>query len=227
MGHFTPETFDFLFDLDVNNDRAWFEEHRVAFERHVKQPMLAFISDLAEPLHERVSPQLLAIPKMQGGSMFRIHRDTRFSHDDRPFKSNAGAQFRHAAASDDVHAPGLYLHLEPGNCFMGGGVYRPPTRVLNRLRDRMVAAPEEWVRTRDRLLGTGVDLGGEQLRTKPRGYDADHPLIDDLRRTSLVFSRSFPEELACADDFLDTFVGWGEAAEPFLAWVCDGLDVPW
>lgn len=227
MAYFTPDTFDFLFDLDVHNDRAWFEANRDRFERVVKEPMLAFIADLAEPLHERVSPHLLAIPKMQGGSMFRIHRDTRFSDDDRPFKGNAGAQFRHASASDDVHAPGLYLHIEPGNCFMGGGIYRPPTRVLNRVRDAIVDKPGVWTGVRNTVEANGLGLGGEQLRTRPRGYDPHHRHIDDLRRTSVVFTRTFTEEDACEGDFLDTYLGWCEDAKPLLAFVCRALDVPW
>ena len=89
MGHFTKATFDFLFDLDVHNDKAWFEQHRGDFEQHVKEPMLAFIADIADPLHRRVSRHLLAIPKMQGGSMFRIHRDTRFTDDQRPTRGRS------------------------------------------------------------------------------------------------------------------------------------------
>ena len=110
---------------------------------------------------------------------------------------------------------------------MGGGVYRPPTKVLTALRDQIVDKPGVWTRVRNQVEETGLELGGDRLKSKPRGYDADHPHLDDLRRTSFVFTRSFSEEEATADHFLDTYVSWCEDAKPFLAWICRGLGVPW
>lgn len=227
MAHFTSELFDFLFDLDVNNSTRWMDEHRDRYEEHVKRPLYAFCEALADPLHERVSPYLVAIGRIQGGSVFQIHRDTRFSEDKTPYKRNAGAQFRHELASTDVHAPGMYLHLEPGNCFMGGGLYHPPTSALTPIRERMVARPDEWRERRDTALDTGMRMGGDQLKTSPRGFDADHELIEDLRRTSIIVSRPFEERDALAEDFVDRYVGWCDDAAPVLRFVCEAHDVPW
>ncbi len=174
-----------------------------------------------------MSPHLVSVGRIQGGSVFQIHRDTRFSEDKTPYKRNAGAQFRHELASGDVHAPGMYLHLEPGNCFMGGGIYRPPTKALTPIRQRMVDRPDDWRAARDAVEEAGMALGGDQLKTSPRGFDADHELIEDLRRTSIVVSRAFSEDDALADDFMDTFVGWCEDAAPVLRFCCAAQEVPW
>lgn len=227
MAHFTTATFDFLFDLDVNNSRQWMDDNRDRYEQHVKQPLYDFCDALADPLRARVSAHLVSVGRIQGGSVFQIHRDTRFSDDKTPYKRNAGARFRHDLADADVHAPVLYLHLEPGNCFMGAGLYRPPVKALTPIRERMVEQPDEWRQARDTVLDRGFALGGDQLRTAPRGFDRDHELIEDLRRTSLVVSRSFTEDDAVAEDFLDTFVGWCADTSPFMRFLCAAHAVPW
>ena len=227
MNPITPELFTFLFDLDVHNSTSWMDEHRDRYEAHVKQPLYDLCDALAEPLHARVSPHLVSIGRIQGGSVFQIHRDTRFSDDKTPYKRNAGAQFRHELGSRDVHAPGMYLHLEPGNCFVGGGMYRPATTALTPIRQRMVDRPDEWREVRDTVLAAGFELGGDRLKTSPRGFDGDHPLIEDLRRTSIVVSRPFTEDDATADDFVDRFVGWCEEASPVMRFVCDAHELPW
>ncbi|MCU0281213.1 MAG: TIGR02453 family protein [Acidimicrobiia bacterium] len=132
MRHFTPGLFAFLRDLAEHNDRAWFKANQTRYEEQVRLPALAFIEDLADPLLA-ISRHLTADPRPLGGSLFRIQRDTRFSKDKTPYKTHTGIHLRHVATRDDVHAPGFYLHLEPGNCFaapyaMGEGnpLVRPP-----------------------------------------------------------------------------------------------------
>jgi uncharacterized protein (TIGR02453 family) len=163
MAHFTDATFDFLFELDVHNSKEWMDENRHRYESDVKQPMFRFVEALAEPMHKAVSKHLVVVPKIQRGSVFQQHRDTRFSHDKRPYKSNCGANFRHAMADGDVAAPGLYLHLEPGNCFMGGGIYRPPNPVLTKIREAVVADRGAWSRARNSATSSGYELGGDSL----------------------------------------------------------------
>ena len=226
MGHITEQTFAFLFDLDVHNSKAWMDANRDRYEEHVKQALYGFVEEVADPLHGRVSTHLQAIPRIQGGSVFQIHRDTRFSDDKTPYKRNAGCQFRHDLGGGDVHAPGIYLHLEPGNCFTGGGLYRPPTSVLNQVRDKIVDHRSSWSRVRNRVTDAGWALGGDQLKTSPRGYDTDDTMIEDLRRTSFVISRPFDESVATRDDFVEVFVGWAEEQAPFLRYLCRALDLP-
>lgn len=222
----SPALFDFLFDLDVNNQRAWFDANRARFEAEVREPVLALIRGLEGPVHRRVSKRLVVSDARQGGSMFRIHRDTRFSNDPRPYKTNVGFQFRHEAGRD-VHAPGVYVHLEPGNCFMGAGIYRPDTATLTRIRDAIVGASGPFRRMRSRVETGGWRFGGESLARGPRGYDRDHPLFDELCRTSWILVHDLTEEEATSPGFGGLIVERSVQARPLMAWLCRTLDLPW
>ena len=124
--YFGPELFAFLRALDKNNNREWFQANKKRFERDVRDPMLRFIADFGSQL-DKISTRFVADPRPNGGSLFRIYRDVRFSKDKRPYKTNVGAHFRHQAGKD-AHAPGFYFHMEPGEVFGGSGIYGTPTR---------------------------------------------------------------------------------------------------
>ncbi len=226
MGHFTADLFDFLMDLEVNNDRAWMAANRARYETSVRDPLYAFCDDLAEPLHARVSPHLVAIGRVQRGSVMQINRDVRFSDDKTPYRTSTAASFSHEMGGRDVAAPGLYLHLEPGNAFMGGGMYHPPTKALTPVRQRIVDEGEEWDAVRAGLEAAGFTLGGESLKTSPRGFDADDPRIEDLRRTSFVCMKPIPEDVVLAEDFLDTYLTWAEQTVPFMRFLCTAHGLP-
>ena len=121
--HFTPKMFSFLRDLADNNDREWFAANKDRYETDVREPALDFIEDFADRLL-KISPNFSADPRKQGGSMFRIHRDTRFSKDKTPYKIHTGMQFRHVATKDDVHAA-----LDAAHAALPGWASTPaPTR---------------------------------------------------------------------------------------------------
>ena len=220
-----PALFDFLRDLKANNERPWFEENKARYRAEVRDPMLDFIQAFADPLAE-ISPHFRADPRPNGGSLFRIYRDTRFSKDKTPYKTNVGAHFRHEAGKD-AHAPGFYLHLEPGMCFAGCGVWHPDSPTLGKIRDALVERPEEWTRitTSDDFCAT-FRLAGEALKRPPRGYDPDHPLIGDLKRKDFVVITDIPEEDAVRPDFLDRFADIARAGGAFTAFLCRAVGVP-
>ena len=220
-----PALFDFLRDLTANNERPWFEANKARYRAEVRDPMLDFIAAFGEPL-AAISPHFRADPRANGGSLFRIYRDTRFSKNKTPYKTNAGAHFRHTAGKD-AHAPGFYLHLEPGACFAGCGVWHPDGPTLAGIRDAIVDRPDEWQRitTAGAFLGT-FELTGESLKRPPRGYDPDHPLIDDLKRKSFVAVTRFPEAEACQADFPDRFAGIARTGSPFMAFLARAVGVP-
>ncbi len=221
----TSALFDFLRALKANNERPWFEENKARYRAEVQDPMLDFIQAFAEPL-AGISPHFRADPRRNGGSLFRIYRDTRFAKDKTPYKTNVGAHFRHEAGKD-AHAPGFYLHLEPGTCFAGCGVWHPDGATLARIRDHIVARSEEW-----RRITTSGDfcrtfrLAGEALKRPPRGYDPDHPLIEDLKRKDFVAITDFPEDEATHPDFLDRFAGIARAGADLTAFLCKAVGVP-
>jgi uncharacterized protein (TIGR02453 family) len=215
--YFSPRLFLFLAQLRRNNRRAWFLKHKDEFEELARQPSLRFITDLRLPLRD-ISPWLVADPKPHGGSLFRIYRDVRFSKDKSPYKTHIGMNFWHASASETVHAPGFYLHLEPKGCFLAGGVWQPDPRALARIRDAIAWKPDEWRRAK-----RGLELGGDTLTRPPRGYCADHPLIEDLKRKDFVASMDLSQAQVCGGRFLQNFLGSARRMVPLLRFLSDAV----
>ena len=222
---FSPELFAFLRELRANNDREWFAMNRARYEEVVREPALDFVSDFAPGL-ARISPRFVADARPVGGSLFRIHRDVRFSRDKSPYKTHLGIRFRHERAADTA-APGYYLHLEPGSVFAGAGIWHPDSPTLRRLRDAIVADPERWVRaTTEEPFAPTYRLGGEQLKRAPAGFPADHPLVEDLKRKSFTGVATLSEADAVAPGFVAAWEDVCARAAPFLRFVCDAVGVP-
>ena len=215
--YFTPELFTFLEQLRRNNRRPWFLKHREDYEQFARQPSLRFITDLRLRIRE-ISPWLVADPKPNGGSLFRIYRDIRFSKDKRPYKWHIGMNFWHASATEAVHGPGLYLHLQPGECFIAGGVWHPDPRSLARMRDAIATNPAEWKKAK-----RGLEFGGESLSRPPRGYAADHPLIEDLKRKDFVASFNFSQRQVCGTTFIDEFMKSTRKMVPLLTFLSEAV----
>jgi len=226
MNYITPELFTFFRDLGNNNNRDWFQANKNRYEQNVREPLLQFISDFGVRLAE-ISPHYLVDARKSGGSLFRINRDIRFSPDKTPYKTAAGVQFRHESGKD-VHAPGFYLHLEPDNVFVGCGIWQPNTQTLGQIRDAIVENPARWEAIlTDRSFRTNFSLEGESLKRAPKGYDPDHPLIEDLRRKDFVAGKPFTETDACASNFMDRFTEACCAAAPFAEFLTKAVGLPW
>ena len=140
--YFTPATFKFLSQLATHNERDWFNANKARYLTDVQEPALQFIADFAPKL-AGISEHLVADPRPQGGSLFRIYRDTRFSKDKTPYKTHVAMRFGHEAGLG-VHAPGLYLHIEPGASYAGVGLWRPETALARTIREAIVADPAGW-----------------------------------------------------------------------------------
>ncbi len=222
---FTAAMFAFLRELAENNDRDWFNANRDRYEDLVREPALQFISDFG-PRLATVSAHFNAVPRKVGGSLFRIHRDVRFSPDKRPYKTHVGIHFRHKQHRD-AHAPGFYLHLEPDNVFSGAGMWRPHPDALRAIRQRIAADGEGWRQaTSDPGLGAVLELGGESLKRAPRGFDADHPRIGDIRRKSFMAVARLEDDRTLDAGFMDEFTGLCLAASPLMRFVCGATGVP-
>lgn len=222
--YFTPRTFGFLSELAANNNRQWFLANKSRYESDVKEPALRFISDFSTPL-EKISPRFRADPRPNGGSLFRIYRDVRFSKDKTPYKTAAGIQFRHEAGRD-AHAPGFYLHVQPGRCFVGCGSWRPGAQALRRIRAVMDEDPRAWKRaTGGESFRRIFELSGDSLVRAPLGYSVKHPLIEDLRRKDFVAVAQLGQADLMADDFLSHFASLCSTAAPFQRWLCRATGV--
>lgn len=221
---FSPHLFAFLRDLVDNNDREWFKANQDRFEETVREPALDFIEEFAEPLL-KISPHFTADPRKVGGSLFRIQRDTRFSKDKTPYKTHVGIHFRHVATKDDVHAPGLYLHLEPRGSFAALGLWRPSTAHAYAIRERIADDPAAWKKAAHgkRFRDLYGDLEGDSLKRPPRGFDADHPLIDDLKRKDFIASTRLTQSQVTSDDFMKTYVGTVKAGVPLIRYLTEAI----
>lgn len=220
---FTDALFSFLSDLAAHNTREWFKENRARYEADLKEPAQRFILAMGERLAD-VSPSLRADPRPVGGSLFRIHRDMRFSKDKTPYKTHAGIHFRHSAAKD-AHAPGLYVHLEPSGSFLGLGIWRPASAPLRAIREALVEEPDRWSDAVAALAAGGLELSGDSLTRMPRGFDAGHPLADDLRRKDFIAVAPLNRAEVTSAGLPDGLVRRATAGRPLLHFVCDALGV--
>ncbi len=222
--HFSPDLFAFLRDLADHTDRAWFNEHKARYEVSVRQPALDFITDFVEPL-EGLSPYFVADSRTVGGSLFRIHRDTRFAKDKTPYKLNTGMQFRHERAKD-AHAPGFYVHLQPRQCFIGVGLWMPETKVAYQIREHIDENQDEWTAaTQSKAFTSMYELGGDTLKRPPRGYDADHPLLDDLKRKSFIATSPLKQSDVIKASFRDDLAERFATAVPLMKFLCAAVGV--
>jgi uncharacterized protein (TIGR02453 family) len=220
--YITPELFTFFRELKANNNREWFEANKKRYEKHVREPLLQFIADFGLRLAE-ISPHYVADARRSGGSLFRINRDIRFSKDKSPYKTMAGIQFRHESGKD-AHAPGFYLHLEPDGVFAGVGMWQPDAPALSKIRTAIMEHPERWQRASmdESFLGV-FTVGGESLKNPPKGYDPNHPFIEDLKRKDFIASVSFSEVDACAPDFIDRYTQVCRRAAPYVGFLTTAM----
>jgi uncharacterized protein (TIGR02453 family) len=155
----------------------------------------------------------------------RVYRDTRFSKNKLPYKTNIGIQFRHERAKD-VHSPGYYVHIDPDEVFIGVGMWRPESAALRQIRERIAARPGEW----SHAIGTSAfkrhfSLGGESLQRPPRGFDKDHPLIDDIKRKSFIAVREMTVADCLQPQFQRSVETSFKQATPYMEFLCAAVGV--
>jgi uncharacterized protein (TIGR02453 family) len=224
--YITPELFNFFRELKTNNNRDWFEANKKRYETQVRQPLLQFITDFGLRLAE-ISPHFVADARRVGGSLFRINRDVRFSKDKSPYKTHAGIQFRHEVGKD-AHAPGFYLHLEPDSVFVGVGLWQPEAPALAKIRQAIADYPERWQQViTDEAFRKVYSLGGESLKTPPKGFDPNHPFIEDLKRKDFIASVGLSETDACAPDFIDRYADLCRRSASLMGFLTTTLGLSW
>ena len=222
---FSGKTITFLKQLKKNNDRDWFNDHKDDYEQFVREPGLAFIRDMEKPL-QKVSPFFTAVAKKSGGSMMRIYRDVRFSKNKTPYKTNLGIHFRHEAGKD-VHAPGFYFHVHPDEIFFGAGIWRPETERLNDIRTSIDDNPARWKRiVNKKSFRESFDRIGDSLKRHPRGFDAEHPLIEDLKRKDHLCRIHLTEAEIMDRGLINVLTAHMKSAMPLVRFLCDALHLP-
>jgi len=222
---FTPEAVAFLDELSRNNNREWFKANKSRYEERVLDVALQFIQSMHDPLAE-IAPNFVAQATRVGGSLMRVYRDTRFSKNKTPYKTNVGIQFRHERARD-VHSPGYYVHVDPERVFVGVGMWRPDSDSLRRIRERIAAKPAEWQRTiNDPKFKLQFSLGGEVLTRPPRGFDKEHECIEDIKRKSFIAVKDLPVDDCLGPQFQRKVETAFKAGTPYMQFLCKAVGVP-
>jgi uncharacterized protein (TIGR02453 family) len=223
---FPKDFFAFFRELSANNERAWFEANKQRFRDSVQAPMSGFIAAMAPHL-SKISKEFVADPRPNGGSMFRIHRDVRFSKDKRPYKEHAACQFRHRLGRD-VHAPGFYVHIAPGEIYCGGGLWMPESSALAKIRERIATRPSDWKKIvgDPRFIKSFGGIEGEQLKRPPRGFDPGHPFIDDIRRKSFVAGTDSTLRTAQSPALVGEVSGCFKSLKKLMDFLCAASGVP-
>ena len=217
---FTAETLSFLRRLKRNNRREWFNAHRDEYEQHVRQPMIDVIERLAVDFRS-FAPDLVASPKR---SLYRIHRDIRFSPDKKPYKTHVAAVFPPRDLPKHEGA-GLYFHTAPDGVWIGGGMYAPQTAQLLAVREHIAANSR---RLRSIVSAPGFrravgQLEGERLQRVPRGFPKDHEAAEFLRFRQFLAGRDLPAAFATSPKFYSTLLGVFRQIAPLIAYLNEPL----
>ena len=226
---FQPEAIQFLADLAANNERAWFQPRKGEYESLLKEPLEALIMALAERFEARGIP-LRADPAK---SPFRIYRDVRFSKDKSPYKTNIGASFPWVADepadggarshTSNVHSSGGYFHLQPGEIYVGGGIWHPEKPWIDAFRRRVADYPDGVCaligdRAFKKAFGS-LSSDGHALQRVPAGYPADHPAADLLKLKDVVFGRRLSDADATSPGLPDVIADSFAAGLPMMRYL--------
>lgn len=167
---FPQKTVAYLKKLSKNNSREWFEANRELYNSDFLVPCIQFVVEMGDKLQD-IDPDIVAIPKVDK-SIFRLHRDVRFSKDKTPYKTNAGLYFWNGKMKK-MDASGFYFHLEPKLLGVGLGIYMFPPHLLKKYRDVVSssASAKELHQIVRSLERKGYTIGGKKFKKTPRGYD--------------------------------------------------------
>jgi uncharacterized protein (TIGR02453 family) len=218
--------FDFFHELKANNNREWFNDNKPRFRASVQEPLAAFVEAMA-PRLKKVSKHFVADPRLNGGSVFRIYKDVRFSKDKTPYKTHGGVQFRHALGKD-AHAPGFYIHIDPDEIFYGGGIWSPPAPQLLKIREAIAHKGPAWKKavTAPAFQKRFGELRGQALKRPPRGFDAEHALIEDIKRKSFFAMAQGKPARTKKATFCDDVEAAMKDAKPLMKFLCDAVGAP-
>ena len=220
---FTAASLDFLKQLALNNSRDWFKAHQEEYENKVRTPALRFIEQI-QPDIVAISPRLTAVAKKVGGSLMRPQRDSRFSNDKTPYKTNVGIQFRHFQGKD-VHAPGLYLHIAEDGCFIAAGIWHPESKVLNAIRTCIDENPNGYKKALHTLTNQGFVMDGDSLTRPPKGFDKHHPMLNELKRKDFIALKPIPFERLCQADAARYCAEQFAHCSQLMAYLCFALEL--
>lgn len=211
---FPKECIRFLRNLKRNNNREWFEKHKDEFEANVKLPMQSLIVSL-QPYFESFGPEFEVNPRR---SLFRIYRDIRFSKDKTPYKTHVAAHFVLRGKPKGTEGSGYYVHVEPGEIFVGGGIYMPDSDQLKKIRNAIALHPKEFlsIMKQKSFVKEFGTLDGEKLQRVPQGFKPDHPMADWLKLKQFFVGVEWSEDTCLTTSFARNVARVFEEAAPLV-----------
>lgn len=211
---FPKECINFLKQLKRNNNRVWFENHKEEFEQNAKTPMLSFIVSL-QPHFARFAPEFDLNPKR---SIFRIYRDIRFSSDKTPYKTHIAAHFVLRGLPKGFVGSGYYIQIEPGEFFVGGGIYLPDSNQLKNIRKTIAVHGKEFLSIVEnpRFKKRFAPFEWSKLQRIPKGYNENHPMAEWLKFKQFFVGVSLPESRCYGESLIDEVAGVCEEAAPLV-----------
>ena len=217
---FSKKTLAFLRALKRNNDREWFRARKGEYEQHVRGPMVVLLERLAEDFRT-FAPDLVSEPRV---CLFRIYRDTRFSSNKQPLKTNVAAHFPSRKLRKGEGA-GLYVEIAPQWVWMGGGIYMPEPAELHAIRARVATDHRRLHRSVSSREFKSVigEMSGDQLTRVPRGYPKDHPAAEYLRHKQFLGFREYPAEFALSPRFYPELLTVFKALTPLVNFLNDAI----
>ena len=228
QSYFSPQMFTFLKEVAANNNKPWWDANKERYITLVREPAKEFIADFA-PRLQAISEHFVADTRTNGGSLMRPYRDTRFSKDKTPYKTNVGIQFRHERGKD-VHAPGFYLHIEPGACFAGVGMWRPEAKVARQIREAIYEEPDEWEEaTKAEAFASvwDIDPGDEEMLKRVPKEFADAAYPDDVRMKSFTAGHKLTQKSVTSADFDDDLAELYGRAGAYTGFLCSSIGLPY
>lgn len=209
-----PSTVNFLKDLKKNNNRPWFDEHRKQYET-ARADFLAMVDKLIPSIAKFDAP----LGRLSAREcVFRINRDVRFSKDKSPYKNNMAGYFNRAGKKDP--GAGYYLHIEPGNSFIAGGIWLPEPQILSGIRQEIDYNFTAWKKIIDnknfKKTFTESIKSNDKLVRPPKGYEQDNPAIEFLKMKSFIVSKPITDAELQDKDFVQTVAKTFNAMKPLI-----------
>ncbi|MFZ9660559.1 MAG: DUF2461 domain-containing protein [Chitinophagaceae bacterium] len=212
----------FLKKLKQNNNKPWFDENRSTYEI-AKKEWESIVESLIAGLATK-DPSISTLkPK---DCMFRINRDVRFSNDKSPYKTNFGAFICKGGKKSQM--AGYYVHLEPGNSFVGGGLWMPMAPQLSKLRQEIdynfSAFKKIILSSSFKKIYSTLDMSKEtSLSRVPKGYESENPAAEFLKLKSFVATRALSDKEVNQDDFKKTILSSFAALQPLIYFINEGI----
>lgn len=217
--YFRPEALKFLRNLTRHNDREWFTPRKAEFEELLRQPMLAAVRKITDAMLDFAPDHVRPAEK----SLFRIYRDTRFSHDKRPYKTHIAAWWSHQGL-EKTSGAGYYFHVSPKELVIAAGAYMPEKEQLAAIRYWLLDHHNEFRKllARPPLRKAFAEFEGNALTRPPKGFPTEHPAMDLVRNRQWGLSATLPPETALDPKLAAIVIKHFRLAAP----VVDALNTP-